>query len=95
MATGSLTDYPWLFKKLSGHLSLQAFKALGRLPPGRLPQEPTLRRRPILSNPPQENYEMADSRKPAIENADSPEPAMKSADSKKPAKTAPTETTPT
>ena len=100
MATGSLTNYPWLFKKLSGQLSPQAFGALGRLPRG-----PTLRRRPSLSNLPQDNYEMADSRKPAIEdadslepamkNADSPEPATKNADSKKPAKTAPTKTTPT
>ena len=94
MATGSLTDCPWLFKNLSGHLGLQAFKALGRLP-GRLPLKPTLRRRPSLRNLPQDNYEVADSMKPATENAGSQGPTMKSADSKKPAKTAPTETTPT
>ena len=38
MATGSLTDSPWLLKKLSGHLSLQAFEALGRLPPADHPR---------------------------------------------------------
>ena len=41
MATGSLTDSPWLFKKLPGQSSLQASRAQGRLPlagyhPGRL-----------------------------------------------------------
>ena len=35
---GSLTDSPWLLKKLSGHLSLQAFEALGRLPPAGYPR---------------------------------------------------------
>ena len=29
---GNLTDCPWLFRKLSDHLGLQAFQALGRLP---------------------------------------------------------------
>ena len=38
MATGSLTDSPWLFKKLSGHSSLQASRAWGRLPPAGYPQ---------------------------------------------------------
>ena len=32
MTTGSLTDSPWPLKKLTVHLSLQAFEALGRLP---------------------------------------------------------------
>ena len=43
MATGSLTDSPWLFEKLSGQSSLQASRARGRLPlagyhQGRLPE---------------------------------------------------------
>ena len=43
MATGSLTDSPWLFEKLSGQSSLQAPRARGRLPlagypQGRLPE---------------------------------------------------------
>ena len=38
MATGSLTDSPWLFKKLSGQSSLQASRAWGRLPPAGYPQ---------------------------------------------------------
>ena len=43
MVTGSLTDSPWLFEKLSGQLSLQAPRARGRLPlagypHGRLPE---------------------------------------------------------
>jgi len=38
MTTGSLTDSPWLLKKLSGHLSLQAFEAQGRLPPTDYPR---------------------------------------------------------
>ena len=38
MATGSLTDSPWLFEKLSGHSSLQASRAWGRLPPAGYPQ---------------------------------------------------------
>ena len=70
MATGILTDYPWLFRNYQ-----------------------TIR--PSFSNLPQDSYEMADSRKPAVEKADTPGPAMKSAASKKPAKTAPTKTTPT
>ena len=46
MATGSLTDSPWLFEKLSGHSSLQVSRAWGRLPPagyplGRLPEGDT------------------------------------------------------
>ena len=32
MATGSLTDSPWLFEKLPGQSSLQASRAQGRLP---------------------------------------------------------------
>ena len=32
MATGSLTDSPWLFEKLRGQSSLQASRARGRLP---------------------------------------------------------------
>ena len=43
MATGGLTDSPWLFEKLSGQSSLQASRAWGRLPlagypQGRLPE---------------------------------------------------------
>ena len=43
MTTGSLTDSPWLFEKLSDHSSLQASRAWGRLPlagypQGRLPE---------------------------------------------------------
>ena len=43
MATGSLTDSPWLFEKLPGQSSLQASRARGRLPlagypQGRLPE---------------------------------------------------------
>lgn len=43
MATGSLTDSPWLFEKLAGQSSLQASRAWGCLPlagcpQGRLPE---------------------------------------------------------
>ena len=55
MATGSLTDYPWLFRKFIRPLGLQALQAFwaafpGRLPLSRLPEgdpaSPTPRSRP-------------------------------------------------
>ena len=66
MATGSLTDSPWLFEKLSGRSGLQASKTQGRLPlvgylTGRLPEGD-----PTSKNLPEDNHKMADSQKPAI-----------------------------
>ena len=92
MATGSLTDYPWLFQKIIRPLGLQAFQALGRLLRPATSEDRLSEGDPASATSPQDNHGMADSRKPAIENADSPEPAMKNADSKKPAKIAPTKT---
>ena len=105
MATGSLTDCPWLFQKIIRPLGLQAFQALGRLPRPVTSKADSRKATQPQRPPLQDNHGMADSREPAIEdidspepalkNADFPEPATKSADSKKPAKTATTKTTPT
>ena len=95
MATGSLTDCPWLFQKIIRPLGLQAFQALGRLPRPVTSKADSRKATQPQRPPLQDNHGMADSPEPAMKNADSPEPATKSADSKKPAKTAPTKTTPT
>ena len=66
MATGSLTDSPWLFEKLSGRLGLQASKTQGRLPlvgylTGRLPEGD-----PTSKNLLEDNHTRDDTKKPAI-----------------------------
>ncbi len=72
---GSLTDCPWLFQQLSGHLGLQAFQALGRLP------------RPATSEADSQKttQKNADSPEPATKSADSKKPAKTA-----PTKTTPT-----
>ena len=65
MATGSLTDSPWLFKNYQAN---RAFKhpehGAAFLWPA-IPRADYIRR-PGLKNLPEESYEMANSRKPAL-----------------------------
>ena len=85
MATGSLTDYPWFFRKIIRPLGLQALQALDHLPWPATPEADSREAAQPQQPPPQDIRGVADSRKPA----------SKSADSKKPAETTTTKATPT
>ena len=85
MATGSLTDCPWLFQKIIRPLGLQALQPLDHLPWPATSEADSRKAAQPQQPPPRDNRGVADSRKPA----------SKSTDSKKPAKTATTKATPT
>ena len=85
MATGSLTDCPWLFQKIIRPLGLQALQALDHLPWPATPEADSREAAQPQQPPPQGIRGVADSKKPA----------SKSADSKKPAETTTTKATPT
>ena len=86
MATGSLTDCPWLFQKIIRPLGLQALQALDYLPWPATSEADSRKATQPQQPPPQDNHGMADTPESAMKNADSPESATRSADSKKPAK---------
>ena len=77
MATGSLTDCPWLFQKIIRPLGLQAPQALDRLPwPATSEADSRKATQPQQPPPPQDNHGVADSRKPAVKDADFPEAGL-------------------
>ena len=71
MATGSLTDYPWLFGKFIRPLGLQALQALGRLPWPATSEADSRKATQPRATSPQDDYGVADSKKPAKKDADS------------------------
>ena len=83
---GSLTDYPWFFRKIIRPLGLPTLQALGPLP-WLATSEADSRKaaQPQATSPPQDNRRVANSRKPA----------SKGAGSKKSAETTTTQATPT
>ena len=85
MATGSLTDCPWFFKKIMRPSGLRALRALGRLPWPATSEADSRKATQPRATSPQDDYGVADSKKPA----------KKDADSKKPAETTTTKATPT
>ena len=71
MATGSLTDYPWLFRKFLRPLGLQALQAFGPPSPAGYHQRRLSEGDPASPTPPYGDYGVTDSKKPAEKDADS------------------------
>ena len=72
MATGSLTDCPWLFQKIIKPLGLQALQASDHLP-WPATSEVDSRKAAASATSPRDNDGVADSGKPAVKDADFPE----------------------
>ena len=73
MATGSLTNCPWLFQKIIRPLGLQALQALDHLPWPATSEADSWKATQPQQPPPQDNHGVTDSRKPAVKDADFPE----------------------
>ena len=71
MATGSHTDYPRLFGKFIRPLGLQALQAFGPPSLAGYHQSRLLEGDPASPTPPQDDYGVADSKKPTRKDADS------------------------
>ena len=104
MATGSLTDSPWLFENYQAIQAFKNTKHRAAFPRPAIPRADYQKAtRPQKSSPRKirdgrlqgAGPKRTDSQKPAMKKADSQKLAMKKAGSQKPAKTAPTKTVPT